>query len=32
MTWIEAVTKNQQSCVIDSGKTTQYFKIQRGTH
>ena len=31
MTWIENVTKNQESYVLESGKTTQYFKLQRGT-
>lgn len=30
MTWIEIATKNQDSCVIDSDKTTQYFKLQEG--
>ena len=30
MTWIETVTKNQECCVINSGKTTQYLKPQRG--
>ena len=30
LTWIEIATKNQDSCVIDSDKTTQYFKLQEG--
>lgn len=31
MTWIETVTKTQESCVLNSCcKTTQNFKLQRG--
>ena len=30
MTWIETVRKNQEYCVINSGKSTQCFKLQRG--
>ena len=30
MTWIETVTKSQESSIIDSDKATQYCKPQRG--
>lgn len=30
MNWIETVGKNQEYCVINSGKSTKYFKLQRG--
>ena len=32
ITWIEILLKNQLSCVINGGTTTQYFKLKRGTH
>ena len=28
--WIEAVFKNQQSCVINAGTATPYFKLAKG--
>ena len=31
ITWIEILLKDQQSCVINGGTTTQYFKLERGT-
>ena len=31
MSWIKTVPKNQEPCVINSCKTTHYFKLQRGT-
>ena len=30
ISWIEIILKNQESCVINSGKTTKYFKLNRG--
>ena len=32
MTWTETVTKTQESCVLNSSKTAQNFKLQRGAH
>ena len=29
--WIKILLKNQESCVINGGKTSQYFKLERGT-
>ena len=29
--WIRNILKNQQSCVINGGVTTQYFNLERGT-
>ena len=29
--WIKTLLKNQESCVIKGGKTTLYFKLERGT-
>ena len=29
--WIQILIKNLESCVIDGGKTTSYFKLERGT-
>ena len=29
--WTEILLKNQESCVINGGHTTNYFKIERGT-
>ena len=28
--WIEATLNKPESCVINSGKTTQYFQLNRG--
>ena len=28
--WIEAILNKSESCVINSGKTTQYFQLNRG--
>ena len=28
--WIKAILKNQESCIINGGKTTKYFKLKRG--
>ena len=27
---IKTILKNQQSCIINGGKTTKYFKLERG--
>ena len=32
ISWIEIILKNQESCVINSGTTTKYFKLNRGAH
>ena len=29
--WIQTLLKNQESCVINGGNTTKYFKLKRGT-
>ena len=29
--WIQILTQNQESCVINGGTTTNYFKLERGT-
>ena len=29
--WIQILIKNLESCVINGGKTTPYFKLERGT-
>ena len=29
--WIKVMLKNQESCVINGGKTSKYFKLERGT-
>ena len=29
--WIQILLKNPESCVINGGKTTPYFKLERGT-
>ena len=29
--WVQILLKNQESCLINSGKTTNYFKLKRGT-
>ena len=28
--WVEIILKNQESCVINGGTTTKYFKLNRG--
>ena len=28
--WIKILLKNQESCVINGGQTTEYFKLERG--
>ena len=28
--WVEAILNKSESCVINSGKTTQYFQLNRG--
>ena len=30
ITWIEILSKDQQSCVINGGTSTQYFNLERG--
>ena len=30
VSWIKTILKNQESCIINSGKTTKYFKLERG--
>ena len=29
--WIKVLLNNQESCVINGGKTAKYFKLERGT-
>ena len=29
--WIKILLKNQESCNLNGGKTTRYFKVERGT-
>ena len=29
--WIQILMKNPESCAINGGKTTSYFKLERGT-
>ena len=29
--WIQILIQNQESCVINGGTTTNYFKLERGT-
>ena len=29
--WIKILLKNQESCILNGGKTTRYFKLERGT-
>ena len=31
VSWIKTILKNQESCIINGGKTTKYFKLERGT-
>ena len=28
--WIKTILNNQESCIINGGKTTKYFKLERG--
>ena len=30
ISWIKTILKNQESCIINVGKTTKYFKLERG--
>ena len=30
ITWIEILLKDQQSCVVNGGTTTQYLNLERG--
>ena len=30
VTWIKTILKNQESCIIKGGKTTKYYKLERG--
>ena len=30
VSWIKTILKNEESCIINSGKTTKYFKLERG--
>ena len=30
VSWIKAILKNQISCITNGGKTTTYFKLERG--
>ena len=32
ISWIETLLKNQESCVMNGGTTTQYFQLNRGAH
>ena len=29
--WIQSLIRNQESCVINGGTTTNYFQLERGT-
>ena len=29
--WIQSLIRNQESCIINGGTTTNYFKLERGT-
>ena len=31
VSWIKTILNNQESCIINGGKTTKYFKLERGT-
>ena len=31
ITWIEILLKDQQSCAVNGGTTTQYFNLERDT-
>ena len=28
--WIKTILNNQESCIINGGKTIEYFKLERG--
>ena len=30
VSWIKTILKNQESCINNGGKTTKYFKLERG--
>ena len=30
LSWIKTILNNQRSCIINGGKTTKYFKLERG--
>ena len=30
VSWIKTILKNQKSCIINGGKATKYFKLERG--
>ena len=30
VSWIKTILNNQESCIINGGKTTKYFKLERG--
>ena len=30
VSWIKTILNNQESCIINRGKTTKYFKLERG--
>ena len=32
LNWIKILLNDQQSCVVNGGHTTRYFKLERGTH
>ena len=29
--WVQILLKNQESCIINGGNTTLYFKLEKGT-
>ena len=31
MKWIQILLRNQESCIINGGTTTKYFKLEKGT-
>ena len=31
VSWIKTILNNQESCIINGGKATKYFKLERGT-
>ena len=31
VTWVNILLKNQESCIINGGNTTKYFKLEKGT-
>ena len=30
VTWIKMILENQESCIINGEKTTEYFRLERG--